>query len=657
MTQLAFEILLLLLLCAPVVAIAAGRSQYGRLLTSFLVLCGGIAGLAVAIGGLSGGTIVTVDVSQWAPLPFALSVDRLSAFFLLVISIVVCPVTLFSSSYVERHYEGRRSVVVWSLLSWFVLSMVMVVTASTAFAFLFGWELMTLLSAGLIAVDGDSEQRRHSLFVYLVMMHAGAAAVFGAFLVFLPHASGLDFGSMRSAASSFSPGLRNALFLLAFVGFGAKAGIVPLHVWLPKAHPIAPTPVSALMSAVMLKTAIYGMIRFCFDLLGTGPSWWGYVALGAGALSCVIGILYALAEHDLKRLLAYSSVENVGIIYLALGASLLLAAHGAATWAAVALCAALLHTLNHGIFKSLLFLGAGAISDATHTLNIDELGGLLRRMPISGTAFLVGCCSIAGLPLFNGFVGEWLAFRAFASGAVLRDVSAAIVLPLAVGVLALTGGLAASCFVKLYGVAFLGRPRSAAAEQAQEVPAPMFVAMAALASACLVIGIFPSVVVQPIGALAGTLLHGAALPPEVGTFTNVVPWLALAMGVMIAVIGGVRRATRLTPTWACGLPGLDADMQYTSVAFSKPLRRVFAQAYRPERLLEITPADRPYFPVAISYRSVRTTSFEKTLYRPAVEAIVASGHQLRRLQTGNIQVYLLYIFLALVSLLFFMRFA
>ena len=657
MTQLAFEILLLLLLFAPVPALVFARLRYGRLLVSLLVLVAAISGGVVAISVLWRGAAATVDVSNWFPLPFTLSLDNLSGFFLLVISLVAFPVTLFSLAYVERHYDGPRAIALWSLFSWFVLSMVLVVTATTAFAFLFGWELMTLLSAGLIVVDGDLEARRHSLFVYLVMMHAGAAAVFAAFLVFLPHSAGLDFASMRDAAATFSPAMRGVLFLLVFLGFGTKAGIVPLHVWLPKAHPIAPSPVSALMSAVMLKTAIYGMIRFCFDLLGTGPSWWGYLVMGAGAVSCVIGILYALGEHNLKRLLAYSSVENIGIIYLAIGASLVFASHGAPGWAVLALSAALLHTFNHAIFKSLLFLGAGAISDATHTLNIDELGGLLRRMPVSGTAFLVGCCSIAGLPFLNGFVGEWLAFRAFAGGAELSNVGAAIVLPLAVGVLALTGGLAASCFVKLYGVAFLGRPRSAAAEHAGEAAMPMSAAMAALATLCVVIGVFPAIIVRPVAALATTLLHGADLPFEIVSFTRVMPWLALVVIASIAMIAALRRSLRTTPTWACGLPGLDADMQYSSVAFSKPIRQVFAKAYRPTRVVEVTPVDRPYFPAAISYRSVRTTSFEKTLYRPAVDAIVASGHRLRRLQTGNIQVYLLYIFLALVGLLFFMRFA
>jgi hydrogenase-4 component B len=534
------------------------------------------------------------------------------------------------------------------------MSMVVVVTASTLFAFLFGWELMTLFSAGLILIDGDSEERRHSIFVYLLMMHAGAAAVIGAFLLFLPHAG--NFAEMRASATSMPPTLRTAVFLLAFVGFGTKAGIVPLHLWLPRAHPIAPSPVSALMSGVMLKTAIYGFVRFAFDFLGGGPSWWGYLVLLTGCVSGLLGVLYAIAEHDLKRLLAYHSVENIGIIYLGLGAALVFAANHSPVWAALALAAALLHCLNHAIFKSLLFLGAGAISDAAHTVDLEELGGLLKRMPLTGTAFLIACCSIVGLPLFNGFVSEWLTFRSFLAGSEMSNFSAAIILPLAAGVLALIGGLAAACFAKVYGVAFLGRPRSREAAIANEVPLPMQAGMGALAAACVAIGVFPGLVLRSLGKLTAELLPGAELPQAATSLSGILPWIALSALVLVASIAALKRTKRLTATWACGLPGLNERMQYTSTAFSKPLRKVFSQVYKADRTVEVVPDGTPYFPVSISYRSVRTTSFEKSLYRPGVDAIVAAANRLRQLQTGNIQIYLLYIFAALIALLVFMRF-
>jgi hydrogenase-4 component B len=656
MTSLAFNSFLVVLLFVPAVTLVSRWWNGARVFASLMLLTATLLGGAIGAACWWRGIRVAVDLSAFAPVPFALMIDRLSAFFLLLISAVSAPVILFSLSYIERHYDGARRVWLWALLPWFLLSMVIVVTAFTGFAFLFGWEMMTLVSAGLVMTDGDSQERRHNTFIYLLMMHAGAAAVFAAFMLFLPHSAGLQFATMSASGTMMSPGVRTAVFLLAFVGFGAKAGIIPLHLWLPKAHPIAPSPVSALMSGVMLKTAVYGFIRFAFDFLGTGPSWWGYVVLLAGALSGVLGILYALAENDLKRLLAYSSIENIGIIYMGLGASLLFAAFHAPALAALALCAALLHSLNHALFKGLLFLGAGAVSDSTHTVDIEELGGLLRCMPGTGTVFLMACCSIVGLPLFNGFISEWLTFQSFLAGATITNLPLSIILPLMVGVLALIGGLVAACFAKVYGVAFLGRPRSADAEHALEVPLTMQAAMMILAGACILIGIFPGFILRPLDVNAQELLRGGMLPSAVAPLAGLMPRLALGIAAIFAVVALGRRVRRTTSTWACGLPDLDSRMQYTSTAFSKPLRKIFAQVYRPDRAVEVSPVDRPYFPTSISYRSVRTTSFEKSLYRPAVEGIVSIGHRLRRLQTGNIQVYLLYIFLALIGALVFMRF-
>jgi hydrogenase-4 component B len=650
-----FLLLAMLAVVVPLILVA-GRAQGARKLAIMLILTASLVGCAMAVLSLFGQSVPRLDLSWATPFPFSLAVDRLSAFFLLLVCTVAIPVTIFAAPYFDLHYSEQRRNWTWGLFSLFLLSMMVVVTAATGFAFLVGWELMTLVSAGLILIEGDSAERRHNVFIYLLMMHVGAAAVAACFFLFLPYSHGLDYVAIRASGAGMPGGIRAAIFLAAFVGFGAKAGLIPLHLWLPRAHPIAPSPVSALMSGIMLKTAVYGFVRLTFDFLGGGPWWSGYVVLVVAAVTGLLGILYAIGEDDLKRLLAYSSVENIGIIFLGLGASLIFLAHDAPLGAALALVAALFHAFNHAFFKSLLFLGAGAISNSTHSVNLNELGGLQRRMPLTGAAVLIGCCSIAGLPLFNGFVSEWLTFRSFLAGSTLINTKAQVILPLMVGILALIGGLAAACFVKTFGTAFLGRPRSPGAEHAVEAPLGMRIGLGLLAAGCLAIGIFPAFVLRPLVTLAQVLIPGAGVPEETLSIAHITPWIAAAVLGTGALVMLFKRRERIARTWACGLPGLSTRMQYTSTVFSKPIRFVFARVYRPDRKVEELPADQPYFPVSISYRSVRTTSYERALYRPFVEIIVSLAYRVRRLQTGNIQVYLLYIFLALVSLLTFLRF-
>jgi hydrogenase-4 component B len=645
------------LVAAPLVSAGVRRSARGQRLAAAVILGSALLGAAVGAFALGRGEPAGLDLSRFAPFAFALKVDRLSAFFLLLIGVVTAPVTLFSVPYARLHYGDRRETWFWVFLPLFVLSMVVVVTAATGFAFLFGWELMTLFSAALILLEGDAEASRHNVFIYLLMMHAGAAAVAACFFLFLGQAPTLSFEAMRAAAASLPPSVRVWIFLTAMFGFGMKAGVVPLHLWLPRAHPIAPTPVSALMSGVMLKTAVYGLVRVTFDLLGSPASWWGYVVLLVGAVTALLGILYALGEHDLKRLLAYSSVENIGLIYLALGAAMVFAANGLPTLAALALIAALLHALNHALFKSLLFLSAGAVQHGTHTLDMEELGGLLRRMPVVGVTCLVGCCAIAGLPIFNGFVGEWLMFRALLAGGELDAIGGVPVLPLMVGVIGLVSGLSVACFVQFYGISFLGRPRSVAAEHAGDATPAMKFALLLLASACVLLGVWPGPVLSPLLSLAASIIPGAGTPGELQAIAHILPILAASVAALLVAGFSLPRLQRLVDTWACGLPMLSPRMEYTAGSFSKPIRSVFNFVYKADRKIDITPADQVYFPKAISYRSARTTSFENSLYRPVVDAVVAAAQQLRRLQTGNVQVYLLYIFLTLVSLLAVLRFS
>ena len=656
---LAFKSLVGLLLVVPLIACFARVARmrvrwiYGSAAVVTAMALASGAGMAIA--AWSRGLAVTMDLSRFSPFPFLLSVDRLSGFFLFIVCAVSMPAVFYSFSYIAHHYSRGRAAWYWALLPLFLLSMVLVVTGATVFAFFAGWELMTVISAALIVLEGDSEERRGNIFLYLLTMHAGAALVISAFLLFAPHTSSLDFVSIRTAAAAMSGGEKTAVFLLAFFGFATKAGIVPLHVWLPRAHPIAPTPVSALMSGIMLKTAVYAFLRFVFGFLSGGPDWGGYLVLVAGGISALLGILYALSESDLKRLLAYSSVENLGIIYLTIGAAMLCQKNGAPGFAALALLAALVHALNHAIFKNLLFLGAGAIQYKTHSLKLNELGGLWKTMPATGAFFLVGCVSIAGVPLFNGFIGEWMAFQSFLAGAQLSHPAPQLTLALSAGALALTGGLAAACFVNVFGTAFLGRPRRMQIEPETKMPLSMLVPLGALAAACLVIGVMPMVLIRPLWALVEGLIPGGNFESgaKIGSGIQMVTATVL-IAALAAIL--IRTVVRYAPTWGCGLASLTGRMQYTATSFSKPVRTVFQPVYKASRKLEISPADKPYFPTAISYESTRTLHYEKLLYRPIVNTIMTIAQQLRRLQTGNIQWYLLYIFLALLCMFLFMRF-
>jgi hydrogenase-4 component B len=641
------------LLFSAIAAWLVASNTRARRLPPLFLLGSALLGLAIAGKCFLSGNTINLDFSNHLPFAFGFTVDRLSGFFLMLICGLAAPVSLFSSSYSE-HYSKVAWKWYWSLVPLFILSMATVVAASTVFAFMLGWELMTLLSAGLILIEGDSEERKRSVFIYLVMMHAGAAAVFATFLLFLPHTENLTFTAMRAAATGLPNSLRTVIFLLSFIGFGMKAGIVPLHFWLPKAHAIAPSPVSALMSAVMLKTAVYGFVRLTFDMVGAPQPWWGYLVLGTGIATAVLGILYALAENTLKRLLAYSSIENIGLIYIALGVSLVFRAHSMPILAALALVAALFHALNHALFKGLLFLGSGAIYRSTNTLNMEELGGLLSRLPGIGISFLIGCAAISGLPLLNGFVSEWLIFKSLLNGSIIEPVP---VLPLLIGAVALASTLACACFVKVYGVTFLGRPRSAAADHANSVPENMDSSLFVIAVACLILGLHPGLALRPLNSLAAVLVANAIPPPELATISRAMPLVGAAVGLsLVLALRLMNWSGRRVDTWACGLPGLTERMQYTATSFSKPLRSVFTAVYKPARKLDVEPAGESYFPASISYQSVRTTSFERTLYRPAVDVVVAVARQLRRLHTGNIQVYLLYIFLMIVSLLLVLRF-
>ena len=460
------------------------------------ILAHGLAGFAASggiilgIAGLLAPEPFTMSLPSTLPLlTFAIRLDPLASFFVLTISLAGLSAAIYALGYVTEFY-GRVSLgALGSLFNGFLLSMTLVVIADNGFFFLIVWELMSLLSYFLVVTEHEKADVRYAGFFYLIMTHVGTAFIILTFLIFFQGGGSFSFETFRHPEQPLPEGMRTLVFLMALIGFGTKAGIVPLHVWLPYAHPAAPSHISALMSGVMIKTAIYALIRVYFDFLGGQfPWWWGFVVLVIGAVSALLGVMYALMEHDLKSLLAFHSVENIGIILLGIGAGMIFQTYGLKELAALGLLAGLYHTINHAMFKALLFLGAGSLLYATHTRNMEEYGGLLRRMPWTGVFFLIGAVSISALPPTNGFVSEWLVFQSLFLSFQLPTVFLKLMLPIAAAMLALTSVLALACFAKAFGISFLALPRSTHARHAEEVPVPMRIGMGLLALVCVATG-------------------------------------------------------------------------------------------------------------------------------------------------------------------------
>ena len=651
---------------AGALAALGARGALGRGLVAGCALVGALAGLLLGAVCLGAGLAPTFT-SSFLPLTgFALRIDGLSAFFLIVIGVVGAAVAVYGFGYTEA-YEGRYSLR-WlgALLNVLLLSLSVQVMADNALTFLMAWEAMSLSAYLLVLTDHDQPGTVRAANWYIAITHAGFAALVAMFLLLSAGELTTSFAAMRAA--SLAPGVRDAAFVLALFGFGAKAGVVPLHVWLPMAHPVAPSHVSALMSGVVIKMGVYGLLRVTIDLLGGGPPWWGGLVLGMGTVSALVGVLYALMEHDLKRLLAYHSVENIGIIFIGIGAGLMFQSYGLTTLATLGIVGGLYHTINHACFKGLLFLGAGSVLHATGTRNMEEMGGLIKRMPRTAFFFLVGACAISALPPLNGFASEWLVFQTLLGGSAIPQPEVAVIMPIAVAMLALTSGLAAACFVKAFGITFLAIPRSPEAEHAHEAPRSMQVGMVSLVLMCVGLGLAPFAVVPLLGSsLAGlgglaptAVAFTLALPLHVpGTFGQMsAPLLALGLALLLALVPlvlrvlGADRRLRVADTWGCGRIGQTARMEYTATAFAEPLRRVFAELYRPSRDLSIDfhPASK-YFVQSIEYRSEIHPWFERVLYDPLLHGLRGAATRVRRLQGGSVHLYLVYMTLALLVLL------
>lgn len=590
-----------------------------------------VTGFAMLTAGTEAGAGFTSDLEP------RFGVDGLTAFFLGVLGLVAAPSLVFSSGYLRPDRRGRG---VAALTAAFVLVLAGVVCARDPLSFLALWEVMTLLPAAVILVaHGASRASRRIVFTYVAVTHLGGAGTWVAILL-LAQADAIGDPSAISTGS----GLQIAVALTALVGMGTKAGVMPLHVWLPRAHPIAPAPVSALMSGVMIKIAVYGLVRVLVEWDGAQPAWVGVLVLGLGALSAVGGVVYALFQHDLKRLLALHSIENVGIIVLGLGACLVLRERDADEWAAFALAAALLHTLNHAVFKALLFLGAGAFEKAVGSLELDRLGGLLRRMPWTGGAFLVGAMAIAGLPPLNGFASEWLTLQALLHVPAHGGVGSGIAGAIALAALASTAALAVLCFVKVVGLVLLGRSRSHPVESAHDAPLAMRGGVVALAVACGVLGVAPGLL---FGSLVGLAPWANDAPTHVGLplpGTGSLPTGGIAL-VLVALAGALvlvrgRRSAAPAPSWACGQL-VEPELEWTSAGFTKPLRLVLEAVLRPQR--DVTARTTGGVVQDVSYEGHVPHLIDERLYRPAAKVALAGAARARRLQSGRLGVYVVYL--------------
>ncbi|MBI5893549.1 MAG: hydrogenase 4 subunit B [Deltaproteobacteria bacterium] len=666
---------------------AAFFARWQRLLIYVSFSISAAASLIAVMGGawtVSSGITESAIIPIGLPdLPFHLRLDPLSGFFITVIGLLGVFVSIYSLGYCQV-FLGQRSVthlVIFYCL--FIAGMFMVVLADDAFFFLVSWEVMAAASYFLVIFEHEHVENRRAAFLYLVVAHIGAIAILLSFGIMAGLAKGFEgfsgytFDAMRQ--TEFPHGWAAIAFLLAFFGFAAKAGVVPLHVWLPEAHPVAPSNVSALMSGVMLKTAIYGIIRVIFDLLRVFPWWWGVVVVIFGIVTAIMGILYAIMQKDIKRLLAYSSVENIGVILIGIGLAMVFISFNMSVMAALALIAGLYHTLNHAMFKGLLFMGAGSVLHAAKERDMEKMGGLIHKMPWTAALFLIGCISISALPPFNGFVSEWLTFQAFLLTPVLPNALLNLLIPMGAALLALTAALAAACFVKAFGLTFLGRWRghhdahfSKEGKMGLEVNWHMRIGMMLSAASCFILGIFPTIIIDWMDIIPEQLT-GSKIATSAGAFG----WLWLTpvsherasysgpivfLGILAVVIVTylllhVRRtAVRRSSLWDCGFGKLTPRMQYNSASFSMPLRRIFGFLFSIREQVRLTPlAAYTAYPNKLHYHLRIRDRFWNWIYKPIADFAFWTSRAFGRLQQGRIQVYLIYSFITIILLLLFSR--
>jgi hydrogenase-4 component B len=614
-----------------------------------------LAGIFLASGQASQVIVLPLGLPD---LPFHLRLDALSAFFLLVLGLAGTGISIFSAGYF-RVGEGTAPGMMGLQYHVFLASMAMVLLADDAYLFMVAWETMALSSYFLVTSQHRIPEIRRAGFLYLLMAHVGAICILLSFGVLQGGSWQFTFDAMRGA--TLAPFWATTAFLLALLGFGMKAGLVPLHVWLPEAHPAAPSPVSAMMSGLMLKTAVYGILRVSFDLLHVRFWQWGVLMLAVGLFSALYGAILAAVQTDMKRLLAYSSIENIGIIFTGIGLSILFETCNLHLFAALALCAALVHSLNHALFKSLLFLTTGSVLHATGQRNLGKLGGLIRRMPWVASLALVGTLAIAGLPPLNGFISEWLLLQSFLFTPQIPHAFVNMLIPLGAAVLALTAALAAYVMVKFYGVVFLGQPRETSLTEAHDANWLERIGLLWLAIGCIAIGVIPQLALRPAAAVTGKLLgQGVMSTSTIWLIAPIAPRQASYSGlIMLAGIVGVVGITyllvrllahgrmRRVPTWDCGYPWQNARMQDTAEGFGQPIRHMFGAFFQIDRDMPAPEDPAPHYRIRIQDR------IWGAIYMPIARSVQQLADWVGVLQGGSLSVYLMCSFLTLIVLLVF----
>jgi formate hydrogenlyase subunit 3/multisubunit Na+/H+ antiporter MnhD subunit len=643
-----------------------------NLIPNIICILASISGAAASLAhilGVSGKLDIFLMQSPVPYITLKISFDSLSAFFVLSLSVLVFCISIYSIGYMS-HYYGKRNVGLFNFLfSGFIISMFMVLTSGNMVTFLISWEVMSMVSYFLVVFESDNKESPRAGTLYIVMTHMGTAFLFLAIMLLYSYTGSFEF---LLYPSGMPAAVKNLIFISLLIGFGTKAGIVPLHIWLPYAHPAAPSNVSALMSGIMIKTAIYGLIRFLFDSLGIQHVWWGIAVLVLGAFSCFLGVAFALMEHNIKRLLAYHSIENIGIILIGLGTGMAAYAQGNKILCSLALMASLFHTFNHALFKGGLFLAAGSIQYSTHTKDIEELGGLVKSMPYTSVFMLCFSLAICAVVPFNGFVSEWLTYQSLFLNINSSYAAVSVITVLCAAILALSGALALACFVKLFGISFLGLPRSSHSKNAKEVPWSMRAGMGILAMLCTFLGLFPIEFLRILDRVICSISGVSMLDKLQGRFmllyypiqingNSVMPvsiFLLLVCSILLIIgtarlVGG-RLKVRSYGTWDCGFQSLNSRMQYTATGFSKPLRIVFRFVYRPGRELRTEEGSSPYYPGSTRYIVSTEKIFEKYLYYPLLDFMKALSKRLKfTVQTGSIHMYLLYIFVTILAFMLY----